>query len=217
MTVKIGSVPDLRLQRLQAFLGGLYASDPKLEIEVWHLRSADQLARLRDGALDLGLLHAERDDAPVETAPVFPGELVAAFVPPGHLLGGKQPLAPADLVEEVLLVPARSGDPDVHDAVMRCLASAGYEFRNVRETAGSDTRDVLFGVAEARGIALLPACVDAVVGELGDVVSRRELDPTPSMPDTLLAWSATPRPELAGLVSLACGVAQELYRSSERP
>lgn len=215
VTLRVGSVPDLRLQRLQSFLGGLYASDPEFEIEVSHLCSADQLARLRDAALDLGLVHAVRHGEPIETSPVFPGDRLAAFLPPGHRLTGRRTLAPTDLAEEAPVLAGRSGDPAVHDAVMHCLASAGYEFRDVREIGGSDVRDVLFAVAAGRGIALLPATADRVVGELGDVVVSRELDPAPSMPDTLLARSATPRPELAGVISLAQGLAEELYRSPE--
>jgi DNA-binding transcriptional LysR family regulator len=211
VTLRLGSAPDSRLQRVQSFLGGLYASDPGIEIEVSHMRSADQVARLREGALDLGLVHAAGDDEPIETLPVFPGDRLAAFLPPGHRLAGKRTLGPTDLVEEVLVVAGRAGDPHVHDAVIQCLASAGYEFLDVRETGGSDIRDVLFAVADGRGIAVLPAAVDAVMGELGDVVTRRELAPTPSMPDTLLAWSATPRPELACLVSRARGLAHDLY------
>jgi DNA-binding transcriptional LysR family regulator len=213
--VRVGCVPDLRLQRLQSFLGGLYASDPELEIDVSHLRSADQVAPLRDGALDLGLVHAACHGEPIETTPVFEGDPLAAFLPAGHGLTGRRTLGPADLVEEVLVVAGRSGDRDAQDAVMQRLVGAGYEFREVRETGGSDVRDVLFAVAEGRGVALLPAKVGGAVGELGDVVTRRELDPAPSMPDTLLAWSATPRPELGGVIDLARGLAQELYRPAE--
>jgi len=212
-TVRLGCVPDLRLQRLQSFLGGLYASVPELQVEVSHLRSAEQLIRLGDGALDLGLVHTAGAEGDIETTAVFQGERLAAFLPPGHRLSGKTTLTPTDLAGEVLLVASRLADPDLHDELMARLTRARYRFRQVCETSGADMRDVLFAVAEGHGIGLGPAPTAEILGELGKVVTRHALDPAPSMPDTLVAWTVSPSPELAELIAAARRLAPELHRS----
>lgn len=213
MTVRIGCVPDLRLQRLQSFLGGLYASVPELEVEVSHLRSAEQLIRLRGGALDLGLVHTAGAQGAIETTAVFQGERLAAFLPPGHRLSGKTPLTPTDLADEVLVVAPRLADPNLQDELMARLTSARYRFREVCETSGADIRDVLFAVAEGHGVGLGPAPTAEILGELGKVVTRHALDPAPSMPDTLVAWTVGAGPELAELIAAARRLAPELHRS----
>jgi hypothetical protein len=211
---RVGCVPDLRLQRLQSFLGGLYAGVPELHAEVLHLRSADQVNRLRHGTLDLGLVHAAPSGRSIETTPVFPGECLAAFLPPGHRLCRKRTVGPADAAGEVLLLFPRSADPQLHDALTGGLAAAGYRFGDVRETSGAEARDALFAAAEGHGIAVGPLPTPAVVGELGSVVVRRRLDLPVSMPDTLLAWKATPPARLADVIAAAREVAGELHRSA---
>ncbi len=52
MKLRLGCLPDLPLQRLQAFLGVLYEHEPALDVDVAHLPSHEQVARLRNGELE---------------------------------------------------------------------------------------------------------------------------------------------------------------------
>jgi hypothetical protein len=212
VTVQVACVPDLRVQRLQSFLGALYARSPRLAVEVVHLDTAEQLSRLRSGAVDMGLLHAAFAQDSVELIPVFPGEPLALFLPPGHRLCESEIVAPGDVSEEVLLVPQGASGPGLHDSLVTRLGQAGYHFRDVRETSGAGVRDVLFAVAGARGVGVASVSIPSVVGELGDAVVRKPLDPAARMPDTALAWAARPASGLEEVIATARAAAAELRR-----
>ena len=72
-TLRIGCVAELALQRVQSFVGALYAFDPHLETELRHLPSAAQVRALRSGELHLGLLYGAGDLDGIEAVPIVPG------------------------------------------------------------------------------------------------------------------------------------------------
>jgi len=208
--VRLGCVPDLPLQPLQCFLGGLYLGDIGIDVEVIRLRTAEQLGRLRHRELDLALVHDAAEDDGVRRDPVFAGERLAAFVPAGHPLEACDAVGPADLEDEVLLLAPRGADASLDDWLATLLAQAGYRFRDVRRTAGSDPRDLLFSVADRNGVTVAPSSTLAVVGDVATTVAARPLEPPLWMPDTMLAWCADPSPELAVVIDAARDVARML-------
>jgi LysR family transcriptional regulator, benzoate and cis,cis-muconate-responsive activator of ben and cat genes len=216
-TLRVGWVPDLALQRLQAFLGPLYQRAPDLDVEVTHLRTAEQLSRLRFGELDLGIVHDTGAVADIESRPLFPGERIAAFLPVGHRLASRAALGPDELVCERLLVSPRAADPALADRLDALLAGEGYRFGGVRELRGEDARDALFAVAEGRGVTLGPASTMRVVGEAATIVSRHALQPPLWMPDTAIAWRMGPSPQLATALAAAREVARDLHGRSAPP
>ena len=128
-----------------------------LAVDVAHLPSHEQVARLRNGELDVALIHDPHDDGTIDTEPAFPGERLAAFLGVFHPFATCAAVSPEDLRGETLVVTPRAGDPALHHWLLAEVTSNGYAFRAIRETLGSDPRDVLFAVAENRGVALRPA------------------------------------------------------------
>ena len=188
-TLVVGCVPDLPLQRLQGFLGALYARDPMLRADVVHLHSREQLRRLRAGDLDVGLVHSADGDGIVAHR-LFAGESLVAFVPVGHRLAAAGALTATDLAGELAVLIRRDVDEALHDR-LRGLA-AGRGFRDVVEPPGGDGRDLLMAVADGRGIGLAPASAIETAGAMGDLVTAHPLDPPLQMPDTLVAWRDPP-------------------------
>ena len=88
----IGCVPDLPTQRLQSLLGALHARDRTSGVEVVHLRTPEQLTRLRNGELDAAVIQHRRELPGVEMQPLLEGERLCAFVPVGHRLARPSPL-----------------------------------------------------------------------------------------------------------------------------
>jgi LysR substrate binding domain len=215
--LRIGCVPDLPVQRLLSFLGALYACDQGLDAETVHLGSGDLLRRLRIGELDLCLTPCARDRREIELEPLFPGELLAAFLPAGHRLGDRPILAPGDLKGEILLIAPPADDPALHGQLMALLDGAGYRFRGVRETGGAHRRDVLLAVAEGRGITLGQASALRTVGELGTLVTCHLMEPPQRMPDTAVAWLARPTSRVGPLLACIRDVARDLYGSTAAP
>jgi DNA-binding transcriptional LysR family regulator len=188
-TPVVGCVPDLPLQRLQAFLGALYARDPTLLADVVHLHSAEQVRRLRAGDLDVGLVH-HADGPGVAAQPLFEGEAVAAFVAVGHRLATAGALTPADVAREPAVLIPHDVDEPLHDRFRDLARSHG--FRGIVESPGGDVRDLLMAVADGRGVGLAPASAIETAGAMGDLVTAHALDPPPRMPDTLVAWRDPP-------------------------
>ena len=210
-TIRVGCAPELHLQRLLSFTGGLYACRPDVDVEVAYLGAAQQVRRVRAGHLDIGLTHLPYADPGIEVEPAFPGEELLAVLPMGHRVGTHAAVGRRDLQGETLLLRPRSTHPALHDRLIELLETGGYRFAEVRETIGTDLRDVLFAVAEARGVTLAPRSALHGAAELGSVVSARALRPPVYFPDTVLIWRAQDLPaELAEVVQVAREVVREL-------
>jgi DNA-binding transcriptional LysR family regulator len=210
--VSIGCCP-IPLQRLQSFLGALQVQAPCVETEVLHLETAEQVARLRAGDLDLGIIDYAEPEPPLRMQPLYAGERVAVVLPLGNPLAARPAIRPGDLAGKTLLSPPRTANPAFHDALDRALTAAGHRVSGRRETRGSHPHDVLFAVAQGQGLALGPRSILRNVGELGAMLSCRLLDPPVHLPDTQLAWRADPPSALA---DAAREVAAELYAFSSR-
>jgi DNA-binding transcriptional LysR family regulator len=209
MTVglRVGCAPHLGAQKLQSFLGACYSQAPHLDVEVFHLPAGKQRRQLRRAELDLGLFDAANHHADIETQPLFPGDPLAVFLPVRHPLAARECLEPRALHGLSLLTRPRASDPDFQESIMSRLARAGYHFAEVRERGGDDPRDLLFAVAEGRGITIGPLSLRAVAGDIGTLVTARPLDPPQTMPDTLLAWRANPPAHVRDTLPLAQALA----------
>ena len=211
--VRIGCVPDLRLARLQGFIGALYTRHPELQPDVLYLRTAEQIRRLRTGRLDLGLIHDAGELEGIDVEPAFRGEPLAAFLPVSHRLATADTVAAGDLLEgdSVLVVPPRDADPALADLVVARLSDAGHDVRDVREATADDPRSLLLAIAQHHWIAIEPASTLDAVGDLASLVTVRPLAPAVAMPDTAVASRADPPPELQVIASLAREAARWLY------
>jgi hypothetical protein len=209
-TLRIGCVAELALQRVQSFVGALYASAPRLEAELRHLPSAAQVRALQSGELDFGLLYGTGDLDGIETVPIFAGERLTAIVPIGHRLARRPVVTPRDLCQEELLTAPRRIDPAVHDALIARVRDAGHEFRRVREWGGGDPRDVLMAVAHGNGVALAPAPLLDTVGEIATIVTSCPTDPPVRMAAIVLAWLAPANATVSPLLEVALAAAREL-------
>jgi len=97
--VRIGCSPLLPLPRLQAILGALLLELPEVVPQVAHLRTSEQVRRLHQGHLQLGLVEAVVGTE-LESELVFPGDPLGAVLPFYHPLGRER------------VVNAGSGRPD---------------------------------------------------------------------------------------------------------
>lgn len=211
MEFRMGCAPDVPLQRLQAFLGLIYGRGVESEARVVHLPSEEQVRRLRDGDLDLGLIHDTGDATGLERERIYRGEPIAAVVSLGHRAARSETIRLQDLAGDVLLVARRSAEPGLHERVITATGSDGVPFRAIREAPGADIRDLLFAVASGHGVALAPRSVLRCVGDLGAAVATRPLQAPAMMPDTFVAWPTQVRHELGGVYASARSVARELY------
>ncbi len=213
--LRIGCVPHLPIQPLLRFLGALHERDPNLRVQVTHLSFLEQARFLSAGELDLGIFHEVADHGEIESEPLFVGEPLAAFLPPGHGLAERSVLKPENLLEETLVVFPEEANPALYERLLARIEEAGYRFKGVREASGMNPRDVMLSVAEGLGVALGPLSLQEV-SDVGSIVLRRPLEPPLAMPDMVVAWRAEPPGRLKEKLALVRAVASDLHAAEER-
>jgi DNA-binding transcriptional LysR family regulator len=212
---RIGCVTHLPTDQLHCFLDAVHRRDPTVRSQVVHMWVLELLARLRSGELGLGLLWFVQGFGfeGIETEPLFEGTDMVALLPDQHPATVKERVGPDDLADESLVLFPRSVNAPLYDWLVERAAEAGYRFRDVHEVGGGDPRDMLLGVAEEAGVALVP-----VVWEDGwarGIVTRRPLEVPVSMPPIVLGWLADTPERLRPFIENARAVAREL-RGADR-
>jgi DNA-binding transcriptional LysR family regulator len=203
-SLRIGCLHDVPLDLLLRFVCALseYNSRPT---QVSHLPAAEQLRRLRQGELELGIFYDTAGDDRIRTRPLSTGHPMSALVPAPHPLAAKDVLTPDDLRGEVLLTVSRSVDSALHERIVTLADRAGYRFGAVHNVGGAETRDLIPAVAQNLGIALAPWAPSEMSAH---GIVERPLDPALRMPQTVVGWQAD-RGETESLVVEAL---QELSR-----
>jgi DNA-binding transcriptional LysR family regulator len=210
-TLRVGSLEMLPIERVQRFLKSLREREPALEIAITHLTSREQIRRLRERALDLGIYTYAEEHQEIETHPLFAGEAIEVVVRRDHPLAKKRVLVPDDLRDEVLITGGRAANPPLYDHYMALIGDAGYSFRSVHQLDVNSPRDLILAVAAGDGVMLRPLSFRAV-DEAGINVIRCALDPEPTMPDTVIAWRSNPPHHLGRILSMAREIAGDLHR-----
>jgi DNA-binding transcriptional LysR family regulator len=210
LTVRIGCVPDLPIQRLLQFLEALQEDVPESAAAVTHLGAGDQLRALRAGGLDLGVFYAGEDVQELETEPLYPGEPLAALMPLDHPLAQRRVISCDDLSGETLVTYPHSANPGLYDRMLSVADQCGYHFGGIHEAAGGTPRDLILAVAGGYGVALVPA--ETELSELEGIAVRRPLDPPLALPETVVAWHADPPRLPPSLVETVRAVARGLQQ-----
>jgi DNA-binding transcriptional LysR family regulator len=125
---------------------------PAIRLEAEEMPVAALVAGVRDGSLDAGLSRPPLvDDLEVEE---ILREPVAAVLPEGHRLSGRETLTLADLADEPWVLTPRSSWPPWHRKYDEDFARAGYRPRVVQR--GTSPQNLLALVAAGVGITRLP-------------------------------------------------------------
>jgi DNA-binding transcriptional LysR family regulator len=133
-------------------------NEPLVALDLRSMGSMAQIAALREGTLDVGLVYDahidERDDEGLDRAPIGTGKTMLA-VHESHRLAGRASITMAEIVEEPVLGPARATAPGYYDRLMAACISSGSAPRFVQECT---TNSILFSlVAVGMGVGLVTA------------------------------------------------------------
>jgi DNA-binding transcriptional LysR family regulator len=129
---------------------------PRVELRLRELTTAEQVASLLDGTLDLGFL---RDGEPREGLSIesILQEPFIAVLPARHKLAGSPTIRPGDLRNERFVFFARRMGPLAFDRTLSCCEAEGFRPNVVQEAPQWPT--VVRLVAAGSGVSLAPACV----------------------------------------------------------
>jgi DNA-binding transcriptional LysR family regulator len=192
--LRIAAMPSLLLGLLPAVLKDFGRRLPDVEIHVEELDDADQLERLAQQRIDVGLGRLSR---PVDgfTVTDLGSEAVLAALPKDHPLAERRLVRLADLASDGFIMFRRSQAPDVYDAYIRACIAAGFQMRIADDRAVGD-HSILGLVACGQGVALVPMTTSHV-RVLG--VTYRPLEPLPEATVHLsLCWRTRAVPRFAG-------------------
>ncbi|UBU15984.1 LysR family transcriptional regulator [Nonomuraea gerenzanensis] len=163
----VGSATNLTLPRV---LRRFRARYPGVQVELRELTTAQQAEELRQGLLDVGLLHAPLAGpaAEVLSTRTVARELLLAALPTGHPLAGRTPLPASALAGEAFVLFPRRYGSGLYDQIMAVARAAGFEPVVVQEAVQMQT--IVGLVAAGIGVSVVPESVARL--RRGDVVFR---------------------------------------------
>ena len=132
---------------------------PAATIELSPASTLDQLAALRTGSCDLGIVPRQRDFAPLALR-VFSHDRLCVAVPSDHAFARRKSVALALLAERDLVFLRETSEPQTHRFFRARCREAGFDPRIVFQ---SDQIEMLL-CAVAAGIGI--ACLSGAVGRL---------------------------------------------------
>jgi DNA-binding transcriptional LysR family regulator len=149
----IGFVSSAVVSVLPGILRSYSSQIPAVTIELLELDPSEQLEGLRNGTLDLGVMHALVETPDLEMATLVREELLAAL-PASHPAAQDKQVDLAMLAEETFLVPKRHEFGGLHEVVIDACHKAGLVPRKIQATRLLQTALCLVG--GGLGVALVP-------------------------------------------------------------
>jgi DNA-binding transcriptional LysR family regulator len=126
--LRIGLPPGLPPDLLPDLLAPLREHEPDARIEVLELTTPEQVAALRDGTLDLGLVREPVDDDRLSRRTLLIDPLGVSLAA-GHPLAARPSLTLRELQEELFVCFPRPWAPSLHDVLVDELRAQGIQAR----------------------------------------------------------------------------------------
>jgi DNA-binding transcriptional LysR family regulator len=183
-TLRLRFVQSATFEALPRLLIAFRAAYPDVALDVENMTTLRQVAALRAGEADVGLLRPPISEPTLNTRVVSRDPLVAAL-PARHPLAERESLPLAALADEPFVLYTRAFGPSVQDAIIGHCLAAGFSPRIIQEAAGVQT--IVSLVAAGLGVSLLIAPTPPTSEQF--VVYRPISDDLPLW-ELALAWSA---------------------------
>ena len=157
---------------------------PSVTFELSELPTVDQLVRIEDGTLDLGLVRPPVFRDSVRTASVWSEPFVAAL-PADHRLAELEAVDTSQLRDEAFVIFPRGRGPGLFETILRLCEGHGFTPRVAQEAVQMQTIVGLVGAG--LGVSIVPASVQDF--RLPGVVYR-PLKQTEAQSTVALVWNA---------------------------
>jgi DNA-binding transcriptional LysR family regulator len=186
-TVRIGFTAVSTFSILTSVLNRISEAYPDIHLDLFEMVTGEQISKLIDGELDLGLARPPFDKTAFASRLLYREDLLLA-VPSGHRLSDiDRPVTAEDLVNEPLIMHSPIKARYFYDLVVRLFPITS---ENVEHTV-SQVLTMLWLVAGGRGIAFVPAS-SSRLGIRG--VTLRSIEGMPTQPVELhLLWTRETR------------------------
>jgi DNA-binding transcriptional LysR family regulator len=198
-TLALGFISVAAYNLLPELAREFHRRHPAVKLVLQEATTDVQLAALRQGELDIGLVLPPVNDPAFDYSPLFDDTLVAALPAAGRAAGGKGPIALAALRSEPFILFPRKVGSSLYDLIVGACQRAGFSPRVEQEAIQMQT--IVSLVAAGMGVALVPASL-VNLRRIG-VVYRPLADRSPRI-EVGIAWRrADDAPALRAFVALA--------------
>lgn len=211
-TLRLGVPPGTPATALHALLAAVAERIPDLRVEPAELTTAEQVRRLADAELDVGVVQHPVDADGLSLGPVARTPL-GVVLPRPSPLARRRELALADLAGHDLVALPRSAAPAWHDHLLDVCRDHGYTPRRVRTAT---TLEFLFALVLAgQGVAV----TTQTAARREPRVTWRPLAGTPLHHRVSAAWpAASPHPAAPRLAEpVAAAMAEDPHTSPVTP
>lgn len=168
--LRLGYVGSSLYGRLPDVIREFRASHPQVRLELREATTASQIAALRDGMLDIGILIPPLENAEDVVKTRFDQDRLCMALPEDHPLSQRSNLTLADLAAEPFILWPMDEGRSFHLQVIRLCASAGFVPMITQEAHGMHA--VLSLVSVGGGVSVVP---QSMSGFRGDQISYHPL------------------------------------------
>jgi len=168
--LRLGYVGSALYGRLPDIIREFRASHPKVRLELREATTAAQIAALRDGTLDIGVLIPPLEKADDIEQVNFDSDRLCIAIPKDHPFSKRSDLTLADLAGESFILWPMPEGRSFHLQVIRLCAKAGFVPMITQEAHGMHA--VLSLVSVGGGVSVVP---QSMSGFRGDRISYHPL------------------------------------------
>ncbi|WP_449544052.1 LysR substrate-binding domain-containing protein [Lelliottia nimipressuralis] len=168
--LRLGYVGSALYGRLPDIIREFRASHPKVRLELREATTAAQIAALRDGTLDIGVLIPPLEKADDIEQINFDSDRLCIAIPKDHPFSNRSDLTLADLAGESFILWPMPEGRSFHLQVIRLCAKAGFVPMITQEAHGMHA--VLSLVSVGGGVSVVP---ESMSGFRGDRISYHPL------------------------------------------
>jgi DNA-binding transcriptional LysR family regulator len=205
--LRLGYVGSALYGRLPDIIREFRASHPKVRIELREATTAAQIAALRDGTLDIGVLIPPLEKADDIEQVNFDNDRLCIAIPKDHPFSNRSDLTLADLAGESFILWPMPEGRSFHLQVIRLCAKAGFVPMITQEAHGMHA--VLSLVSVGGGVSVVP---QSMSGFRGDRISYHPLSGTETEFDLVIGYRHL-SPSAHAFVLSAADKQQGLLRS----
>jgi DNA-binding transcriptional LysR family regulator len=204
----VGFIGAASYSVLPVVLQAFRARFPQVALALQELTTAQQLAALREGRLQVGFVRPPVEDPRLAAETILREPLLVAL-PRAHRLAGRSAVALDALAREPFVLFPRPLGPGLYDQIMALCQRAGFAPRVTQEARQMQTITRLVGAGI--GVSLVPSSVQNLRGF--GVAYRPLADATPDV-EMALAWR---RDDPSEVLQRFLEVAREAAASQSNP
>ncbi|MFE6286482.1 LysR family transcriptional regulator [Streptomyces sp. NPDC057877] len=189
--LRIGFAASLALTVLPGLLRAFRERFPAVELDIQEMTTTPQLAALRDGTIDVGLLREPPPSDPDLSFETVLTEPFVAVLPSTHPLTAQRTVRVEQLADSPFVLLPRAVGPPLHDQITALCTAAGFTPRVTQHAVEWQTVCALVGTG--LGVSLAPESIRRI--RLRDVAFRG-IKPATTRTRVAVSWRTDDRSPL---------------------